>query len=76
MVILRESCRAKVEFVITRSYRYQCEWTVLGSYWDVAVTDNPQIRMLVTLRMNNAFMGFIREIYVDMLREQFGMTIV
>jgi hypothetical protein len=29
MVILRESCRAIVEFVVVRSFSYWQEWTVL-----------------------------------------------
>ena len=32
MVILRESHEAMVEFAITRTFSYQCEWTVLGTY--------------------------------------------
>ena len=38
MVILRESLEAMVEFVITRQLSYRSEWTVLGTYWNVAVT--------------------------------------
>jgi len=32
MVILRESYKAMVEFAITRTFSYQCEWTVVGTY--------------------------------------------
>jgi hypothetical protein len=38
MVILGESLEAIVEIVITRSFSYRCEWTVLGTHWNVAVT--------------------------------------
>ncbi len=43
---------------------------------DNTLLDDPEIEMLVTLRMNRAFMEFMRVHYLDMLREQFGMTIV
>ena len=38
--------------------------------------DDPEIEILVTLRMNRSFMEFMRANYVDMLREQFGLIIV
>jgi hypothetical protein len=38
MGILRESYKAMVEFAIARTFSYQCEWMVLGTYKDVAVT--------------------------------------
>ena len=43
---------------------------------DNTLLDDPEIEMLVTLRMNKAFMEFMRANHLDMLREQFGMTIV
>ena len=43
---------------------------------DNTLLDDPEIEMVVTLRMNRAFMEFMRVHHVDMLREQFGMIIV
>jgi len=43
---------------------------------DNTLLDDVEVEMLVVLRMNRAFMEFMRLNYSDTIREQFGMTIV
>ena len=43
---------------------------------DNTLLDDFEVEMLVTLRMNKAFMEFMRVHYGDLLREQFGMQII
>ena len=43
---------------------------------DNTLLDDEEVEMLVVLRMNRAFMEFMRLHYADAVREQFGMQVV
>ena len=43
---------------------------------DNTLLDDVEVEMLVVLRMNNAFMEFMRLHYADVGREQLGMQVV
>jgi hypothetical protein len=54
---------------------------ILSCANDVVQTDNTllddvEVEMLVLLRMNFAFMEFMRANYADVVREQFGFTVI